>query len=129
MIASLLIDRLKFNRLHFISFCILTQRCQSERSFYSLFGFTTLLFCTNRSLSQSDRLRRLIYHIFGVGKGGKKRIIVPAAQVGCPRISLGMTRRLPLLVSHQSGFLKIKGNLGTIVINEKNIEKVALLNN
>ncbi len=31
------------------------------------------------------------------------------------------------LVSISGGFLKIKGMLGTIIINEKNIEKMSLL--
>ena len=33
------------------------------------------------------------------------------------------------LVSIAGGFLKIKGKLGTIVINEKNIEKMSLAKN
>lgn len=31
-----------------------------------------------------------------------------------------------VLESTDSGFIKIKGNLGTIIINEKNIEKMSL---
>ena len=33
------------------------------------------------------------------------------------------------LVSASNGFVKIQGKLGTVVINEKNVERMAVINN
>jgi len=50
-----------------------------------------------------------------------KEVKVPFSDGSHHKIARGILKDI------QNGFLKIEGNLGTIIINEKNIEKMVLV--